>query len=347
MKRVITMLLAITMVLAFCSCGTDEETEQESQELVVNLPDNSRKTPSKEMVMEDISRELLAKNQYALVTAIETIKSLTDEGSYKISLNISAETKYADCTYIADLLYTEYDQGWMLDDVVWNDESYVQVRMPDRETMAEYATEYLSNHAVYSDVSFSEYLVPMFDFSMDSYTDSRTNSNVIRLRWNGKEQLRHAVQIHDCESLWEYEFEIDNWVLKPNEDQGSLGYCVDWNWGGTVVPDTSLDYSGEWHADRLSHVVTLGYFTSIVISDFSWEGFSAEIPGFRDRVSREWDSSFKRIDEDWVVFENKLGDRISFAFGEDWTEISLVLSGENIAVAEGRIAEDLPELPKG
>lgn len=342
MRKVLVLLLAITLLFGLCACGSGEDEGKETQDVVVKLPDNGKKAPSEEIIMEDIRNKLMAKNQYASLVKVETIKSLTDEGSYVITVSITAETKYADWTYEADLSYTKYDQGWMLDDVDWVSECYKQVRLPELDTMVEHATEYLSEHEVYSDVSYSDYMVPMYEPGMDSYFDVNQNLNVVRLTWNGKEQLKHAEQIHDCISLWIYEPKVDNWILMPNEEHGSLGYCVEWNRGGDILPNTSLDFSGYWHRDETN---ALGSFSHTVeITSFSWEGFDACIPEVSSQVTHyecTTDAPYEVSYGADLIFTNGKNEYIIFMFAEDSTAIKYFGETGYVLV---HVTDDLPIL---
>lgn len=91
MKRLSAMLLAILMVLSLCACGS-----QGSSNVEVELPNNSKNGPSAVTIQKDITDELSRKNPYAVLTKIETVKSLTEDTSYEITLSVFAQTRYAE-----------------------------------------------------------------------------------------------------------------------------------------------------------------------------------------------------------------------------------------------------------
>lgn len=114
MKKALALLLALVVLLTLCACGSDDSSQAE-----VELPKNGKKGPSQDLIPQDLESALFQLPN-AEVTEVTTVKSLTEDSHYEITLQVSAATTYADWQIECDMSYTKYDQGWMLSDIIWN-----------------------------------------------------------------------------------------------------------------------------------------------------------------------------------------------------------------------------------
>ena len=305
------------------------------------MPSKAQDIPSETMILDDLVASLVKENEYTEITEIELVKSLKGDNTYTATYSVLASSKYADWEYEAKVEYTKYDQGWMVDAGDWNVGVYEQVRLPEVDDMVEYAGNYLLNHEVYSDVSFTEYIVPMQSPTLSFLYNETVDDEVLEFNWVGTEHLLHTNVSHDFVSLWRYDAQIDNWTLYPNNSSGSLGFYVGETEGETT-PNFDLDFSGKWAGIwRIrSHQVPL----EINIPNFSWEGFDAEITwdvydfnkdaivgtqtasGHFTRTDRLPDEYALYAEQD-CVFTDGNGGYITFYFQKKYTRIHYVAQG--------------------
>lgn len=336
MKRLYLLILASALLLMLCAC--ESKTVDSSPQIEVNLPQNDQKAPSSEMIEKDIADALLQKNPTVEITTIETVKSLTEDSSYEITLQIMAQSTYADWLYDATLYYTKYDQGWMLDRAGWASESFKQVRNPDLDTMVSYANVYLPLHEVAREF---DHMLPIQNPTMDFAYDDSANAEIINFSWETTYQEMHSEATLLFTSQWKYNALSDNWELLFKDGY----YCIDYVFGSRTI-NTSLDFSGEWYAEALSPTVTLGGYGTIIISNYSWEGFNVYIPGLDEYYDIDTYFTFTSVDDAGTrTYTNTEGHYIEFGpQGENGTLIKLWLNGTNIAIAEAQVNKQLPTI---
>ena len=206
MKKLSALLLLIFMTLALCACGS-----QDSGGGAIDLPHNGKKGPSSDMLQEDIVNALSEKNPHATLTEAETVKSLTEDGKYDITLNISAETKYADWNYQIALSYTKYDQGGMLDRTTWNSCVYEPI-YPEASVLMDYI---VNNY--YDEIYQLEYLLPADTYWLDNTYSSETQQ--ILFCWSKEKARKHGVYTETVRTYWHYDPDTDNWVLLESKRQ--------------------------------------------------------------------------------------------------------------------------------
>lgn len=362
MKRIALCVLVMLLMSALYGCGSDTEDgvlkEHSYQEYATEHTEEEA-VPSESIITNDIKNALSVKNQYAEITETSIIKSLTEDSTYFVTLGVNASTKYADWTYEVSMSYTRYDQGWMLDSTEWTSESYEQVRIPDVVTMVNYAEGYLPNHETYSDVWFTEYMVPIQSPTIEFGLNSVVNADVMEFCWVGEEKLKHATKEHYFTSLWQYDPQIDNWTLYPDDTHGSLGYHLS-DSEGELSPNYKLDFTGQWKNNiRIGNSVLP---LEIDISNFSWLEFDAKITWEAyDYAKREpagtkkTSGHFTRIDQSEVpadltfnlygahcIFSNNDGGYISFNFSENSTLIQYVAYGDGVLYLS--VDKELPSL---
>ena len=123
MKRPVTILLALIMLLCITGCGT-KQTE-----------------PSKNTIKDDLQNQLTefqtqSGNYHLDVLEHEVIKSLTEDKTYSAQINVTAKSQYAEFYYIAEVAYTLYDQGWAIDSCEWEMLDYEVVAYPSEEELS-------------------------------------------------------------------------------------------------------------------------------------------------------------------------------------------------------------------
>ena len=365
MKRIIALAVIVLLLFGLFGCGgnKDDSTRKESsiKEPATESTEDDEQVddvPSDEIIANDLKYALSIENEFAAITETSVVKSFTEDSYYSVTLTVNASTKYADWKYEADMSYTRYDQGWMVDGVEWVSDSYELVRIPDVDVMVDYAEEYLPNHETYSDVWFTGYMVPMRSPSINFGMNNEVDANVLELSWVGEEYLKHAIREHTFNSLWQYDPEIDNWTLYPDNSHGSLGYYLS-DTEGDLFPNYQLDFTGQWKSIRMSNAELTVEFD---ISNFTWEAFDSAITWVDyDYIHREPAGTkeraghFVRIDQSEVpdelafnlygahcVFSDNHGGYISFEFSLHRTRIQYVAYGDG--VVDLTIDRELPAL---
>lgn len=353
MKKLIAVLLCFAMVMGLAACGSEEKTEKDNGSSDVKIEDTGKDTPSEDLVIADLKEALLEKNEYAVLTSAETIKSLSGEGSYDITLAVSAESKYADWTYEVDLAYTKYDQGWMIDDANWTSEAFTQVRIPEVSTMVEYASEYLPSH-----VPTEEYMFPIDNAVVEYGYCSVPGQDALTFSWNTTHKGNFGTNIFPYTSYWEYNAEIDNWTLLPNPEPGSGGYYLE-SETLQVEPVENLDFTGSWDDHLEAYGVEIPM--NITITNYSPDGFDATIQSTPyDTIEMEFmekqtvTAHFTRVPDDYAMELTPIPNRwmftdgennfLMFLYGDDSMNISYFADGTRTGICV-EIETQLPTLP--
>ena len=256
----IVVLMTFCTILAACGSQTSQSDAHGIDD--VEIEGLNSDTPSEEMILEDLNTALLEKNEYASLENVETVKSLTEEGEFEITLEVAAKTKYADWIYNVDLYYTLYDQGWWMDEIRWNSEEYECVRIPDVETMGTYVMTYTANMDV--GPSFvNDYLLTMEDASI-AYNDG-----ILTYEWTNIKDHLNWTEWDRVYTSWSYNATTDNWDIMYSDD-GYLDYAIDDKILAREL-DPQIDFSGIWYGEKACE----GFVLEII--DFTWEGFTANI----------------------------------------------------------------------
>lgn len=240
MKKVLTLILTMTLLLIFCACGS-----RDSEKADVNLPNNGKKGPSKDVIQADLENAL-HEIPNAVLTGVSTEKSLTEDNRYEITLQVSAATNYADWQIDCDMSYTKYDQGWMLDDIDWNSKNYVIARTPDSNTLSDIANN-TEVSVYYNDI------LPVENGVID--TRNVEGLGIIELSWTKTMEYLHAQCVGKYTTLWLYDETIDDWVFTPCDD--GFGFYSD-----EEITPYQVDFTGTWDG--------------IEISYFTWDGFNVK-----------------------------------------------------------------------
>lgn len=337
-KKVFLTIGILLIVILFCGCGEVEDISDKIQQNISandEVPvttSNSDTRPSEEVIHQDAQQALLTKNPYVVLIGIDTVKSITNDNEFQITIQMNVETKYADCIYITDMTYMKYDQGWFLNDLDWVSEDWIQVRIPDADTMESYAGSYLLEHDLYVNAWFADYMLPMNDVTVDYTYNEKINGDALLLSWTAVADKQFYDAFYEFTSLWEYNWEIDNWTLIPNNDQGSLGYHIT-ETSLSNIPHKSVNLNGSW---TQGNNPLLG-FPQFIFSDFSWDGFNLKITGFIESPERfEHTEVIPAIDYANLycdlVFTNNTGCYITFKFSDHQIAVSY-FDGGKIPVA--------------
>ncbi len=314
MKKVFLLLLAFLLCLSLCACG-------------------SPKTPSEKLIEEDLTKVLSAKYEHAIIENHETVKSLTGEGTYEISLSVTAKSKYADWDFEVNMHYTKYDQGWKMDSAELVSDEYTVVSAPDTETFTAYATNYLKNHNAYSSSYYMDSMFPMEQLEI-TYADPST----LIVEWVGTEAFIHANKYVSYTSRWQYDGKIDNWTLVPDADD-YYGYCLD-DVDDELVPNFNLDFSGTWS-------IGYGPYTlddTATISNFTWDSFDLNTTHetWDIKGHYEFKEDFSLYGQSFVGFVGPDGTYALFNFHESNTIIEI--NDRNKIVGQVKIECKLPDL---
>lgn len=293
MKNVSTLFFALLIASLLVGCVTDpsentqEATDRTSQNTTshpVSSENHSSEddvkeptgatvdAPSEKTIQADLLTALAKENQLVTLTNAELIKSLTDEEHYSATMSVTAKSKYADWRYEAEMSYTKYDQGWMVDDITWNSGHYTVVRTPEPEDMEEYVCNYRDESEI-ADYSYASYMIPMHNTSISSESYDTTSDPIITCFWDGIGQWQHAVANYFFTSQWEYSPQTDGWKLCVSE-LTTHGYQL--TASRQIAPNYSLDFSGTWE-DIYQENYKFSASMRIDIRNFSWEEFDAEL----------------------------------------------------------------------
>jgi len=242
-----------------------------------------------------------------------------------LNVQVFAETKYANLTYEATMDYTKYDQGWIVDNVSWIVKTQ-DVRCPEIDEMTGCVKSYLSTHEYYRDDWFADSQVAMDNLTIEKSDAVNNEDFIVELNWTSIQKLKHGEKWYSFNSLWKYDDINDNWTLLPDDE--------DWyHFDSKLIsfsPDYTLDFSGEWS------YLNQG---TLVIENFSWDGFDLRIAELSDPAER---FEYEKKDYDFSS-RTYLGDdsSVRFNFYEEYTEI---LWHGNPYYVYARVSEDLPKL---
>lgn len=304
MKRILALFLAAVMALAMCACGGG----------------SGKKAPSSDLISADLEKALKSENPHAEIQNTETIKSLSGEDGYDLTLKVTAKTKYASWTYQADMHYTKYDQGWMMDTIHWTSGDYFLVSLPSAEDLSKMSVAL-------------ERIVNSENFEMQSNDSMQTGAIALSWSQSSRRNLGHGKSISDCTAPCRYDAKSDNWEVVEDE----ISYKNE-----QYKP--AVDFSGYWVCEGYEEAASrLGTKNSpFTISNFTAEEFDCEIRGQKYHFVFDPDNTYIGHS---VYVSNSDGKEIcfSFQFGINRTRIQIGRAGE-YAIAMTDITAELPPL---
>ena len=327
-KQILIFIVLMLILLSAVSCNkkTEKPNSEETQNgqntvttttsttastttTVINEldPDNlvldgvDQNTPSTALIVENLKSSFPQINENAVVTDAKTDKSFTTVRQFEITLNVSAQSKYADWNYTAFMKYTLYDQGWMVDDIQWNDGTYEVKRHPSDEEMYGIMISQLS-----------ETFKPTSDTVIEYNYSQTSEEGKITCSWNTLTVLKHGEHTTDYSTEWSYDARCDEWLIE------GAPYV---NHNNVTVYD--VDLSGYWECDSVSYYSTESY---INISNFSWDEFDLKwekISGIDDGGN----SHFTIYDESYsfntLRYSNNNGYHVFLQLYDDCTKFSI------------------------
>lgn len=344
MKKIIASGLILSLLLGFAGCaqeadddssGKPSPTSEEShfERIPTETEEPKPDAPSEEAIADDLAESLVEENPHAQITDVSVIKSLTEDTAYTASLTVSAATKYADCTFEAEVAYTKYDQGWMVNDVQWVSSDYQVNQFPTKEEMIEIANQYLKNHE-YTSLRDLYEKSPIKDG--DFQTDRFTETGMISLSWSCYTPYKHGGSTSDFNSDWVYDETIDGWVIAPAEGiKGAYGSDERIFEHSAFCADVEANFNGIWPT------ITITKFSENSM-DVAWGDGSGHFEHILSTTSQALSFSGKNMR--WYLDEN--GNYLSMLFTEDETRIAIqtgIGSHVQFFVIEF-ISDDLPPL---
>lgn len=250
--------LLVLWILTLSACGSQETQIGTENATKVEIAGVGKNSPSEELIEEDLKEALKNKNEYATLRSAETVKSLTDDQRYSITLSIVAESKYADWKYEVDMSYTKYDQGWMLDTADIQPIDYSVIRIPNDGEMTEIANSFFTS---------CEYvrLNSLAGISCGS-VNANDGYDTIEFEWINIIQYKHGREEVQYSSVWHYDQEADSWALNKSELSQYGGYEIT-----QIESETEIDsnFNGIWTESG----------ESIEISNFTREKFDVTMDG--------------------------------------------------------------------
>lgn len=340
MKKIVVILITVMILLTLCACGNEADQDNTP---VVEIPDAGKNAPNGDLIQENITTILMEKNPYAAITGIETVKSLTNEGSFEATFRLTAETKYADWEYEVDVSYTEYDQGWIIDNADWVSENYALTRIPTQEDMITIATQDINK----SNLSDKDSRLPIENGEI-AYNES---TQTLDFKWGYKEDCLHGDAIYERETSWEYNVESDEWI-RTSSSTSRIGFQYE-----------VLDYSGSWRfgdLEKIGALDDLGNFiypdeimnAEAVISNCTEDSFDLYHPLFSTEVVHFYktDNYPTNFGNNILYYTDGNDHYINFNFQKDYLLLSIVgppynpPSSPYTLLAQTAIIKELPTI---
>lgn len=341
-RRLLALLLLLSVFTLLCACNSETNHEIDKENSAsIESPDMNKDAPSEDVIRADVESALYDRNPHISLVEMKTVKSLTQENTYEITLHLSGESRYANWKYEVNLFYTKYDQGWIIDELEWNSENYERVRVPDVEEMVTYITNYLPEHEIYTHLDYlGNAMLPIENTVMNLIYDSTVDEDVLEIIWTTPYNELYSLRTNQFTSRWQYDPYIDNWVLLSSDEHG-YDYYFEYIVSSATL-DYTLDYSGVWKSDN-NYLEAMDIFDTVIISDFTWNGFYAEVPGLEELITIDpYFEKTNTTDFGDTIFTNKEGHYIQFSRGGDFIWIKVYV--KDIYIAEAKITGNLPTI---
>ncbi len=278
-KKMFQMFLVAAILLGLCACQNNSVNKTDKDQ-DFTLSGLSKSTPSQKQIMEDLE-EIFAETGINFdFENVEIEKSRTSGENFYITLSILAQCDYADWDCELDLLYTMYDQGWVLDDTEWVQKNISLARFPDAETMAAYAREYLSNPKNYK---YSDLYSAIWNYGAENPTVSHYTQEdgreILLYNWQTAEPHICWDTIWIVSSEWEYNANQDCWSLAPGTEPGNH-YALEVFGKSRMY---NYDYSGTYWlpvAEFIDGKIVEKDGIPITLYNFSWSSVDVELPDY-------------------------------------------------------------------
>lgn len=274
MKRKTQIMLFLAVILFLCSCGQQSNAGSVASANNDSAVSSNRNTgPSDEQLQMDIQDSL---SQYhsgmygydVSISEYEIERSLAGDTGYSAQLNVTAKSLYAEFQYVANVDYTRYDQGWMIDKCEWTMSNYEVVRYPDEAELQLMKEQ--------QDVSESAEIEITSQGGYFSYTGKLTS------QWNQFIKTEYEVTI-----TWVFDIYSDGWLFESktsHNEQFEFTKSLEGTW----------NLSEEKYLSKgkmvISDVDGSGFDMQLITNHYSTEVFHVDIS------SCNWD-----INEDWFL----------------------------------------------
>ena len=140
MKHIIAAIVLSALLLLLPSCGSEPV---DPLSPTINNQSQEDSSPTSDLLRTDLQQSLTAwrnENAYYYVEfrEFEIIKSITNDNVYSAQISVAANSKYAEHHFTADVIYTLYDQGWIIDSCQWTVGEYSVIAYPTQEELIQF-----------------------------------------------------------------------------------------------------------------------------------------------------------------------------------------------------------------
>lgn len=206
-----------------------------------------KKAPNESQIEEDLQTNVVEYKEFLKLKDYEITQSLTEDNTYTATIDIIAESQYAEFQLNADVIYTKYDQGWKMDDCVITKKDVQVKTYPTGEQVAELIREGYGD----SDWQNNGFGKIIGNVVLNENEKSITYSGTYE-----EELTSHITTTYTIDSYWEYDSESDNWKYTDYD----------------VNKKSKLSgIEGEWtYTDNTTYAYL---FSPIIISNLTENGF--------------------------------------------------------------------------
>lgn len=207
MKRALPLILVFVLCLSLCACGGSSNVSETTETISKTpTPEASIATaPENQMILADLQNSLRQNHMDAYGYEVtmhdfSVVKSKTEDDLYTAELSVLAESQFAEFSYIANVEYTKYDQGWLMDSCTWELSNHTVTKYPD-ETLR---TSLLSAQGL-ADLDDVEFI---------------TEGNTIICRGSMNKDLNVYLDIKsEIQAVWTYDLYSNSWILEDSLDE--------------------------------------------------------------------------------------------------------------------------------
>ena len=163
---------------------------------------------------------------------------MTEDKTYTATVNVVANSQYAEFQLNADVAYAKFDQGWEMTNCTWTENAYQLVRYPDEDDMTKI-------------INASEELT---EANLIPQTCSEMATDLEQITYTGdfsQTVNAHVSRSGEIVSQWNYEKDTDTWRFVDRQE--NLEY-------------TLTDIEGEWESEaarmsRMDGVISISNYT--------------------------------------------------------------------------------------
>ena len=247
MKKLFGIACIFLLVFVICGCAGSGTARKDD-------------VPADKVVLEDLQNSLIQMhtNYYGYDIAINSWsvdKSKSEEDTYTATVSVLAESQFAELHFLADILYTKYDQGWQMDECNWEFSSYDVVAYPDEALQAS-----LIAAQGLDDLSEREITMQDGSFICRGYKKEA---------WNVFVDVEFMT-----EAVWNYDFNTDTWVFG-----GQQGENQKFRFQDTLEGSWPLDGAVNAGTMTISNVTDNAFDLSVESEYFTAKTVRVEVDG--------------------------------------------------------------------